>query len=163
MKTFIYRTMLAVSAFCFTAFVSAQNAASPSDAKPLVKQADGTFVINTTTLAEDVKGYRSTTPLEIYIKSGKIVKVEPLKNQETPKYFVPMKKELLPKFEGLKVKNSFPLSPRTENAGPLPCIFLFLKANSLIRLLSWLGSSVPSLSKAGVITSKGKKLTPNAY
>ena len=103
MKTFIYRTMLAVSAFCFTAFVSAQNAASPSDAKPLVKQADGTFVINTTTLAEDVKGYRSTTPLEIYIKSGKIVKVEPLKNQETPKYFVPMKKELLPKFEGLKV------------------------------------------------------------
>ena len=95
--------MLAVSAFCFTAFVSAQNAASPSDAKPLVKQADGTFVINTTTLAEDVKGYRSTTPLEIYIKSGKIVKVEPLKNQETPKYFVPMKKELLPKFEGLKV------------------------------------------------------------
>lgn len=103
MKTFIYRTMLAVSAFCFTAFVSAQNAASPSDAKPLVKQADGTVVINTTTLAEDVKGYRSTTPLEIYIKSGKIVKVEPLKNQETPKYFVPMKKELLPKFEGLKV------------------------------------------------------------
>ena len=103
MKTFIYRTMLAVSAFCFTAFVSAQNAASPSDAKPLVKQADGTVVINTTTLAEDVKGYRSTTPLEIYIKSGKIVKVEPVKNQETPKYFVPMKKELLPKFEGLKV------------------------------------------------------------
>lgn len=103
MKTFIYRTMLAVSAFCFTAFVSAQNAASPSDAKPLVKQADGTVVINTTTLAEDVKGYRSTTPLEIYIKSGKIVKVEPLKNQETPKYFVPMEKELLPKFEGLKV------------------------------------------------------------
>ena len=103
MKTFIYRTMLAVSAFCFTAFVSAQNAASPSDAKPLVKQADGTVVINTTTLAEDVKGYRSTTPLEIYIKSGKIVMVEPLKNQETPKYFVPMKKELLPKFEGLKV------------------------------------------------------------
>ena len=103
MKTFIYRTMLAVSAFCFTAFVSAQSAASPSDAKPLVKQADGTVVINTTTLAEDVKGYRSTTPLEIHIKSGKIVKVEPLKNQETPKYFVPMKKELLPKFEGLKV------------------------------------------------------------
>ena len=26
-----------------------------------------------------------------------------MKNQETPKYFVPMKKELLPKFEGLKV------------------------------------------------------------
>jgi len=103
MKTYFFRTMLAVSAFCFAAFVSAQNTASPSDAKPLVKQADGTIVINTTTLAEDVKGYRSTTPLEIYIKSGKIVKVEALKNQETPKYFVPMKKELLPKYEGLKV------------------------------------------------------------
>ena len=106
MKTFIYRTMLAVSAFCFTAFVSAQNAASPSDAKPLVKQADGTFVINTTTLAEDVKGYRSTTPLEIYIKSGIIVKVEPLKNQETPKYLVKVKNALENAWDGLTVKEA---------------------------------------------------------
>ena len=103
MKPFFYRTMLAVSAFCFVAFASAQNTASPSDAKPLVTQADGTIVINTTTLAEDVKGYRASTPLEIYIKSGKIVKVEALKNQETPKYFINIKKELLPKYEGMKV------------------------------------------------------------
>lgn len=73
------------------------------DVKPITKLGNDTIVVNTTTLAQDVIGYRSATPLEIFIKSGKIVKVEALKNQETPKYFVRIKKELLPKYEGMKV------------------------------------------------------------
>ena len=32
------------------------------------KQSDGTYVVNTTTLAKDVKGYKSTTPVEIHIQ-----------------------------------------------------------------------------------------------
>lgn len=73
------------------------------DVKPITKLGNDTIVVNTTTLAQDVIGYRSATPLEIFIKSGKIVKVEALKNQETPKYFVRIKKELLPKYEDMKV------------------------------------------------------------
>ena len=53
----------------------------------MTKKADGTYVVNTTTLAKDVKGYLGTTPVEIHIQKNKIVKVVPLKNQETPKYF----------------------------------------------------------------------------
>ena len=38
------------------------------------KLSDGTYVVNTTTLAKDVKGFKGNTPLKIYIKSNKIVK-----------------------------------------------------------------------------------------
>ena len=72
----------------------------------MTKQADGTYVVNTTTLAKDVKGYAGTTPVEIYILKNKIVKVVALKNQETPKYFARIKKALLSKWEGLKVSNA---------------------------------------------------------
>ena len=64
-------------------------------------------VINTTTLGKDVQGYLGTTPLKIYIeKKNKVVKIEALKNQETPKYFIKVKKALLEKWNGLKVKDA---------------------------------------------------------
>lgn len=68
------------------------------------KEKDGTYVVNTTTLAQDVEGYNGTTPLEIYIKKNKIVKVVLLKSQETPKYNARIKKQMLPQYEGLQLK-----------------------------------------------------------
>ena len=65
---------------------------------------NGMTVINTTTLGKDVQGYMGTTPLKIYIEKNKVVKIEALKNQETPKYFSKVKKALLEKWNGLKVK-----------------------------------------------------------
>ena len=70
------------------------------------KEKDGTYVVNTTTLADDVEGYNGTTPLEIHIKKNKIVKVVLLKNQETPKYLARIKKQYLPQYEGLKIKKN---------------------------------------------------------
>ena len=67
---------------------------------------NGVTVINTTTLGKDVQGYLGTTPLKIYIEKNKVVKIEALKNQETPKYFVKVKKALLEKWNGLKVKDA---------------------------------------------------------
>lgn len=67
------------------------------------KEKDGTYVVNTTTLAEDVKGYIESTPVEIYIKGNKIVKVVMLKNQETPKYNARVKKQMVPLYEGKKI------------------------------------------------------------
>lgn len=68
----------------------------------MTKQADGTYVVNTTTLCQ-TRGYQSTTPVEVYIKSGKVV---PLKNGETPGYFKRAAKGLLGLFEGLKVSKA---------------------------------------------------------
>ncbi|MBO4673099.1 MAG: FMN-binding protein [Bacteroidaceae bacterium] len=68
------------------------------------KLSDGTYVVNTTTLADDVNGFKGKTPVEIHIKKDVIVKVVPLKNMETPKVFTKVNKELLVKYEGLSVK-----------------------------------------------------------
>ena len=67
------------------------------------KEKDGTYVVNTTTLAEDVKGYIESTPVEIYIKGNKIVKVVMLKNQETPKYNARVKYQMVSLYEGKKI------------------------------------------------------------
>ena len=71
----------------------------------MTKQKDGTYVVNTTTLCQ-AKGYQSTTPVEVYIKSGKVVKVVPLKNTETPGYFKKAVKGLLSLFEGQKISKA---------------------------------------------------------
>ena len=68
----------------------------------MTKQPDGTYVVNTTTLAKDVRGFRGNTPLNIYIKAGKVVKIEALSNQETPNFFNKVKQGLLKKWYGMK-------------------------------------------------------------
>jgi len=72
----------------------------------MTKQADGTYVVNTTTLAKDVRGFRGATPLNIYIKNNKVVKVEALANQETPNFFNKVKQGLLQKWNGMKVSKA---------------------------------------------------------
>lgn len=65
---------------------------------------NGMYVVNTTTLGKNVVGYVGATPLKIYIQKDKIVKVEALKNQETPKHNAKVKRMLLTKWDGMKVK-----------------------------------------------------------
>lgn len=67
---------------------------------------DGMFVINTTTLGKDVEGYAGPTPVKVYIKNNKVEKIEFLKTQETPKYYLKVKKALAEKWNGLKVKDA---------------------------------------------------------
>ena len=66
-------------------------------------------VVNTTTLGKSVIGYVDITPLKIYIKKNKVVKIEALKNQETPKYFAKVKKQLLDKWNDKKVNDALTL------------------------------------------------------
>ena len=68
------------------------------------KEKDGTYVVNTTTLAQDVEGYQGPTPVEVYIKKNKIVKVVPLKTVDGPKYVAKVKKGMLTQYEGMNVK-----------------------------------------------------------
>jgi len=72
----------------------------------VITKENGVYVVNTTTLAADVDGYISATPLKIYIKNNKIEKIEALKNQETPKYFAKVKKQVLDKWNGKTVKEA---------------------------------------------------------
>ena len=66
----------------------------------------GVYVINTTTLAQDVMGYEGPTPLKVYVKKNKIEKIEFLPNQETPKYWNAAKKHLAEKWNGKSGKEA---------------------------------------------------------
>ena len=71
--------------------------------KVIRKQNNGTFVVNTSTIAKDVRGYNGPTPLEIHIKDDRIVKIIILSNIETRNYFERVKKNLMSKWIGMKV------------------------------------------------------------
>lgn len=69
----------------------------------IMTKSNGVYVVNTTKLAADVKGFKGATPLKIFIKGNKIQKIEALPNKETPKYFK-MLDPLLVKWNGMAVK-----------------------------------------------------------
>ena len=71
----------------------------------MTKQKDVT-IINTTSLASDIEGYVGTTPVKIYIQNEKVLRIEALENEETPKYFNMVEKKLLTKWNGLPVKTA---------------------------------------------------------
>lgn len=62
-------------------------------------------VVNTTSLGKDIKGFKGQTPLKVYIENDKVVKIEALKNQETPKFFA-RAKTLLSQYEGKSASKS---------------------------------------------------------
>lgn len=71
-----------------------------------ITKEDGMYIVNTTTLGKNIEGYNGPTPLKIYIKRNKVVKIESLKNQETPKYYARVKKALFDKWNNLKVNEA---------------------------------------------------------
>ena len=73
--------------------------AMPGD--QVISKEGKSVVVNTTSLTKSVKGYIGSTPLKIYITNNKIEKIEALPNQETPKYFTRVKKQMLDKWNGL--------------------------------------------------------------
>jgi len=73
--------------------------------EPMTKE-KGVYIINTTQLGKDIEGYLGPTPLKVYIKNNKIEKIEFLKSPETPKYYLKVKKALLDKWNGVKVKDA---------------------------------------------------------
>lgn len=81
------------------------SSATKGDNGVMTKE-NGTYVVNTTTLGKKVTGYVGATPLKVYIEKDKIVRVEMLRNQETPKYNAIIKRKLLGQWAGMKVKDA---------------------------------------------------------
>ena len=76
---------------------------SPSDTLRILS--DGTIVINTTPLGNDIIGYGGRVPLEISIKDGVVTHVETLENAETPR-FLEKVSPLLTKWNGLTIEQA---------------------------------------------------------
>lgn len=94
-----------IGCLALIALAATLQSAAPKGDDVMTKE-DGAYVVNTTTLGKGVTGYVGTTPVKIYIKKNKVERVEALKNQETPKYFAKVKKALINKWDGLKVKDA---------------------------------------------------------
>lgn len=88
----------------------AMAAAVPAQAK---KQAakSAQQVIYTGEIAKKVIGYNGTTPLNITVDGGKIVKIEALPNQEGPAYMQRASKKVFAQYEGLSVAEALKLKP----------------------------------------------------
>jgi membrane bound regulatory protein len=82
------------------AMVAVMMSAMP--AEEVMSRENGVTIVNTTSLSQAVKGFKGATPVKIYIEKNKILKIETLPNQETPKYFNKAK-TLLEKFAGMRV------------------------------------------------------------
>lgn len=55
--------------------------------KVMQRQSDGTYVVNTVTLCPTVRGFKGATPLFVYIKGGKVVKVRGPAQPREPEVF----------------------------------------------------------------------------
>lgn len=108
MKQFLFSIMLTAVALTQSVQVHADNV--------MTKGADGTYVVNTTTIC-NARGFRKGTPVNVYIKKGKVVKVVALKNEETPNIFEKVKKALLPLYAGMKVSKAKKQTARTQIDG----------------------------------------------
>ena len=93
----VHYPILIISMFCLMSFMA--------DNETMTKE-NGTYIVNTTTLGKDIEGYNGPTPLKVYIKKNKVEKIEFLKSMESPKYYAKVKKELIEKWNGLKVKDA---------------------------------------------------------
>ena len=69
----------------------------------VIRKENDTYIVNTTTIATDVKGFNGNTPVEIYIEGDTIRKVVALKNNETPRFFKPVEERLLPRYTGMAI------------------------------------------------------------
>lgn len=73
---------------------------SAVQAKNAIRVKGDTTVVNTTSIAKDVRGHAGATPVRIYIKGGTIDHIEALENQETPGFFAKAE-EVLRRYDGL--------------------------------------------------------------
>ena len=93
----VHYLFLMAAMFCLMSFMAGDNT---------MTKENGVYIIDTTELGKNVEGYQAPTPLKVYIKNDKVEKIEFLKSQETPKYYVKVKKALSEKWNGLKVKDA---------------------------------------------------------
>lgn len=96
--------MKKIAMMMFASLLATATMASSQD-DTMTKQ-NGMYVVNTTAIGSHVEGYNGPTPVKVYIKKNKVVKVEVLKNQESPKYLAKVKQAILEKWNNLKVKNA---------------------------------------------------------
>ena len=97
MKKQFFHILSCMAVLCLMSFMAGNE---------IMTKENGVYIIDTTELGKNVEGYQAPTPLMVHIKNDKVERIEFLKSQETPKYYAKVKKALLEKWNGLKVKEA---------------------------------------------------------
>lgn len=92
MKQNVWSVAVACAAFALMSFCVSMNA---------IKYNKDVAVINTSSIVK-ARGYMGNTPVKIFVRNNKIVKIKSLPNQETPAVFAKAE-ELLKRFVGKSV------------------------------------------------------------
>lgn len=72
-----------------------------------ITQTDNGFIINTTEIGKDILGYGGPTPVEITVSNGKIQKITPLPNRETPEFYGAVRNsDILESLDGLTLEEA---------------------------------------------------------
>lgn len=89
---------------CTALIIASAASAQEQKVEVMTKAKDGTYTINTETIC-DALGYKNLgkVPLTVTVKKDKIVTVEAQPNKETPKYFLHVVNEMLPKYKDQKL------------------------------------------------------------
>lgn len=85
---------------------------SSSNTETIIKELpDGTEAISSLHIGKDITGYGGATPIELYIKDNKIIKVEALENSETPDFMnSAIQAGILEHWNGLPLNKAIDLS-----------------------------------------------------
>lgn len=81
--------------------VDAPAAEAPADS--IVSYSGDTIIVNTTQLGADIKGFGGDIPLEIAVADGRIARITPLPNSETPAFFKRVSDNMIPQWIGMSV------------------------------------------------------------
>lgn len=64
---------------------------------------NGTTVINTTSIASDLRGYGGAVPMKVYIRGNRIDSIRTLPNNETPEFLDIVRDEVISRYIGLDI------------------------------------------------------------
>ena len=92
-----------VTALSASAMIAVMVSAMPND--NVISREKDTVIVNTQELGKNVKGFRGNTPVKIFIRKNKVVKIEAMPNRETPQFFGKAK-TLLDNFNGQSVSKA---------------------------------------------------------
>jgi electron transport complex protein RnfG len=79
--------------------------ASADQQDSVITKEKDVMVVNTTSLTRQIRGFKGTTPVKIYIEKNRILKIEALPNRETPKNGA-MAQAVLDRYEDMSVKKA---------------------------------------------------------
>lgn len=92
-----------VTALSACAMIAVMVSAMPND--NVISRENDTVIVNTMQLGKNIKGFRGNTPVKIFIRKNKVVKIETMPNHETPQFFAKAK-NLLDQFNGQTVSKA---------------------------------------------------------